>query len=220
MKFEFNWPSGFRGEDVWKCWRTDGRTDDGRRSHWYTNSSPRSLRLRWAKKAWKKFPGGRVKIWKTVKLGMDSMDPQYCSELSGCLGKTNKTVPTPFIEDYFWSVYNRWWWWWWDTNAQTQSSHQVRGNRKRYQQSTNADQKSIETVFLIAICRQWGDKCQSKTLFLSIFDIRSSIVLAFSIAAYPVWCTSITSLLRKVGNKIVQYFNTDHKKTQDNSIFF
>ena len=43
-EFEFNWPSGFRGEDVWKCWRTDGR-----RSHWYTNSSPRSLRLRWAK---------------------------------------------------------------------------------------------------------------------------------------------------------------------------
>ena len=48
MKFEFNWPSGFR-EDVWKCWRTDGRLTDGHRSHWYTNSSPRSLRLRWAK---------------------------------------------------------------------------------------------------------------------------------------------------------------------------
>ena len=45
-KFEFNWPSGFREEDVWKCWRTD----DGCRSHWYTNSSPRSLQLRWAKK--------------------------------------------------------------------------------------------------------------------------------------------------------------------------
>ena len=44
MKFEFNWPSGFRGEDVWKCCRTDGR-----RSHWYTNSSPWSLRLRWAR---------------------------------------------------------------------------------------------------------------------------------------------------------------------------
>ena len=28
----------------------DGRTDAGRRSHWYTNSSPRSLRLRCAKK--------------------------------------------------------------------------------------------------------------------------------------------------------------------------
>ena len=28
MKYEFNWPSSFRGEDVWKCWRTtDGRTD-------------------------------------------------------------------------------------------------------------------------------------------------------------------------------------------------
>ena len=27
MKYEFNWPSSFRGEDVWKCWRTtDGRT--------------------------------------------------------------------------------------------------------------------------------------------------------------------------------------------------
>ena len=44
MKFEFNWPSGFRGEDVWKCWRTYGC-----RSDWYTISSPMSLRLRWAK---------------------------------------------------------------------------------------------------------------------------------------------------------------------------
>ena len=26
MKFEFNWSSGFRGENVWKCWR---RTDEG-----------------------------------------------------------------------------------------------------------------------------------------------------------------------------------------------
>ena len=53
MKFEFNWPNGFRGEDVWKCWRTTDdrrRTDNGRRSHLYTNSSPRSLPLRWAKK--------------------------------------------------------------------------------------------------------------------------------------------------------------------------
>ena len=31
---------------------------------------------------------------------------------------------------------------------------------------TNADQKSLETEFLIAICRKW----QSKTLFLVIFD--------------------------------------------------
>ena len=34
----------------------------------------------------------------------------------------------------------------------------------------------METVFSIAICRPTGDKWQSKTLFLSIFDPRSSIV--------------------------------------------
>ena len=70
-------------------------------------------------------------------------------------------------------------------------SHRVGGNRKRSSQSTKADQKSKETVFSIVICRQSGDKWQSKTLFLTIFDLRSSIVLTFSIAAYPVWyCTS------------------------------
>ena len=58
----------------------------------------------------------------------------------------------------------------------------VGGNRKRYQQSTNADQKSLETVFSIVICRQCGDKWQSKTLFVLIFDLRSSILSAFSIA--------------------------------------
>ena len=35
--------------------------------------------------------------------------------------------------------------------------------------------------------RDWiGDKWQSKILFQAIFDPLSSIVLAFSIAAYPV----------------------------------
>ena len=47
----------------------------------------------------------------------------------------------------------------------------------------------LEIVFLIAICRQLGDKWQSKTQFLTIFDLRSSLVLSivsmFSIAAYP-----------------------------------
>ena len=60
------------------------------------------------------------------------------------------------------------------------------GNRKRYQQSTNADRKSVETVFLIAICRHWGDKWQSKMLFLFTLYLSSLIVLAFFIAAYPV----------------------------------
>ena len=65
-------------------------------------------------------------------------------------------------------------------------SYQVGGNRKCNQQSTSLDQKSMQTVFSIAICRQWGDKWQSKTLFLLIFSLHSSIVLAFWIAAYPV----------------------------------
>ena len=42
-EFEFNLPNGFR--DVWNCWWTDGCRND-----WYTISSPKSLRLRWAKK--------------------------------------------------------------------------------------------------------------------------------------------------------------------------
>ena len=39
------------------------------------------------------------------------------------------------------------------------------------------DQKSLETVFSIAICCQSDDKWQSKSLFLAIFDICSSKVL-------------------------------------------
>ena len=42
--------------------------------------------------------------------------------------------------------------------------------------SRKVDQKSIETVFLIAICCPTGDTWQSKTLFLSIFDPHLSIV--------------------------------------------
>ena len=40
----------------------------------------------------------------------------------------------------------------------------------------NVDQKSLETEFLNAICCPFGDKSQSKRLFLAIFDPRSSIV--------------------------------------------
>ena len=42
--------------------------------------------------------------------------------------------------------------------------------------STNVDQKMYETEFSIDICRQLGDKWQSKTLFLAMFDPRSLIV--------------------------------------------
>ena len=48
----------------------------------------------------------------------------------------------------------------------------------------NADHKSLEKVFSIAICRQSDNKRQSKTLFLTVLDLRSSIVITFYIAAY------------------------------------
>ena len=63
-------------------------------------------------------------------------------------------------------------------------SYRTGGNQKRSEQSMNAVHKSLETVFLIAICRQSGDKRQSETLFLMILDQRSSTLLTFSIAAY------------------------------------
>ena len=66
------------------------------------------------------------------------------------------------------------------------ASHRGGGNRKRYQNRRTRIKKSIETVFSIAICRHCCDKRQSITLFLTIFDLRSSINLAFSIATYPV----------------------------------
>ena len=44
----------------------------------------------------------------------------------------------------------------------------------------NADKNSLETAFSIAICRQSGDTWQSKAPFVSIFDLRSSIVLTLS----------------------------------------
>ena len=54
--------------------------------------------------------------------------------------------------------------------------------------STNTDQTSLETeVFFIAICRQLGDKWQSKTLFLAFFNQCLSIVKsAFECRLYPV----------------------------------
>ena len=64
--------------------------------------------------------------------------------------------------------------------------HRIGGNRKRSYQSKNADQNSLETEFLIAICHQSGNKWQSKILFLTIFYLRQWIVLTFLIAAYPV----------------------------------
>ena len=42
------------------------------------------------------------------------------------------------------------------------------------------------TSVFVAIGRQSGDLWQSKSLFLTIFGLRSSIILTFSIATNPV----------------------------------
>ena len=51
-----------------------------------------------------------------------------------------------------------------------------RGQSKSFNQSTNVNQKLLEIEFLIAICRLTGDKWQSKTLFLAIIGLCSSMV--------------------------------------------
>ena len=49
-------------------------------------------------------------------------------------------------------------------------THWIGSNQKLYQQSKNADQKSIETAFLVAICCLRGDKWQSKMQGLTILS--------------------------------------------------
>ena len=61
-----------------------------------------------------------------------------------------------------------------------------RRQSKTLKLSRNIDQKSLETEFLIAICRPTGDKWQSKTLFLAILIRVRRLLRAFSIAAYTV----------------------------------
>ena len=67
-----------------------------------------------------------------------------------------------------------------------ETSNRIGGNLKRsyYNHRTDGSKIARNSVFDGHICRQSGDKWQSETLFLTIFDLRSSIVLMFSIAAY------------------------------------
>ena len=67
--------------------------------------------------------------------------------------------------------------------------------------------KTLETVFLIAICCQSGDKWQLKTLFLIILDLCSLILSKFSFDAYLV-C------------KFLLVGNDKHKLTQSFIILF
>ena len=53
-------------------------------------------------------------------------------------------------------------------------THRIGGNRQRYYYRRTLI-KNRQKQKAIAICRPIGDKRQSKTLFLAIFDPRSSI---------------------------------------------
>ena len=70
-------------------------------------------------------------------------------------------------------------------------SYQISGNKKRSEQSMKADHELVDTAILIIICGKTGDKQQLKTLFLTILDLRSSIVLTFLITACPVCLLNI-----------------------------
>ena len=64
------------------------------------------------------------------------------------------------------------------------------------------NQKSLETVFFIDDRRHLGDKWQSKTLFLTIFYLPSSIVLTFLINVTQCWSTD--SVCKQFGPRSVQ----------------
>ena len=49
-------------------------------------------------------------------------------------------------------------------------SHQIGSNKKQSKQSMNADNKLLETVFVIAICCLSDYKQQSKILLLTVFN--------------------------------------------------
>ena len=61
-----------------------------------------------------------------------------------------------------------------------------RRESKRPILSRNVDQKSIEAVFLIAICPPTGDKYNHKHCFYQFLIRVRQLLIMFSIDAYPV----------------------------------
>ena len=66
--------------------------------------------------------------------------------------------------------------------------HCIGGNEKTIILSTSVDRKSLKIEFLIGICCPNGDKWQSKTLLLAIFDPRSSIVKSIFDSRHTLAC--------------------------------
>ena len=71
-------------------------------------------------------------------------------------------------------------------------SHRIGGNPKTLILSTNVDQKSLETEFLNAICRPTGDKWQSKSLLLAIFDPDPRQFVERHFVEYDIWSNKTT----------------------------
>ena len=74
--------------------------------------------------------------------------------------------------------------------------HRIGDNREGSEQSMNVDRKSLE------FSRQTN--CNPKSLFLTVFDLRSSIASTFSIATYPVcvliqWIRNQNNLKQELG---------------------
>ena len=77
--------------------------------------------------------------------------------------------------------------------------------------SANVDQKSLETEFSSAICRPTGDKSQSRTLFLTIFNPRSSIVESIFDCHLPGVITLADSCGRERSGSVVKCLTRDRK---------
>ena len=79
-------------------------------------------------------------------------------------------------------------------------THPIGGKQKCSKQWKNTNKKLLETVFSVA---NW----QSKTLFQTIFYLRSSIVLIFLIVNYPLWVMipQYVSKLLMIISKIVEH---------------
>ena len=69
------------------------------------------------------------------------------------------------------------------------ASHRVGDNRKRYQQATNADKKSIKTVFSIAIVASLFSNDFRSTFLdsIDVFDCRLPGVSFLNAILYKVW---------------------------------
>ena len=72
-------------------------------------------------------------------------------------------------------------------------SHRVGGNPKRFNNRRTRVKIAKNGVFDCHLS-PIGRQMEIENLFLTIFDLRSSMVLTFSIAAYPVWVCCLENI--------------------------